>query len=66
MLLIDAYITAYCIFSQKDQRNRCLGEVFDERPDWQPPQQARTVINGSHLITICSVVLVGSLAFLIR
>ena len=64
--LMDAYSSAYCIFSQWNWENQCLGEVFAERPDWQPPQQARKAINRSRVITICSVLLVSGLTYLVR
>jgi hypothetical protein len=40
--LLEDCCCAYCVFSRQKQENHGLGEVFDERPDWQQLQQKET------------------------
>lgn len=64
--LVDAYGSAYSVFSRQAQGNHCSDEVFDERPDWPPPQPVPKASNRSHLITIFSVLLVAGFAYLVQ
>jgi hypothetical protein len=64
--LLDACSSAYCVNSQRNQRNQSNCEVFDERPDWQLPQPTQKAIKGGRLITICAVLLVAGLTYLVQ
>jgi hypothetical protein len=52
--LLEDCCCAYCVFSRQKQESQSLGEVFDERPDWQRLQleKAREAMKGrGHLRT---------------
>jgi len=64
--LVDAYSSAYCVILQRNQQNQSNCEVFDERPDWQLSQPTPKAIGGGRLITICAVLLVAGLTYLVQ
>ena len=66
MDLMNFYMAAYSVFSQTEKGNCSLDEVFDERPDWQPPQQTSKALDGRHLIILCSVLLMVELTYLVQ
>jgi hypothetical protein len=64
--LVDTYSSVYCLHMQHGAGHQAPGEVFDQRPDWQPGRQAPKAINGGYLFAACSVMLVAGVTYLVR
>jgi hypothetical protein len=63
--IMDAYSSAYCAFPQREHGNHDLGEVFDERRDWQTARLTPGAKARGQFIPLFPVLLMAGFTYLV-
>jgi hypothetical protein len=63
--IMDAYSSAYCALPRRENGNHDLGEVFDERRDWQTARLTPGAKARGQLIPLFPVPLMAGFTYLV-